>query len=73
MYEDKWEDILCHIALGNFYFTQIGELIGEENVEQALAEMEREGLVSFIEVKVIITDKGLKRIQGKLASFLEHN
>ena len=71
MYEHQWDDILCHIALGNFYFTQIGQLIGEEHVEAALKELEKEGLIAFVEVKVNLTEKGSKRIQGKLADFIQ--
>jgi len=71
MFEHIWDDVLCHIACGNFYFTQIGELVGEANVEKILVEMQKAGLINFTEVRTTITEDGLKRIQGKLISMLK--
>lgn len=70
MYTDKWDDVLCEIAFGKSYFTQLGEVVGEDIVDAVLNEMEKEGLIYFVEVKVALTEKGLKRIQGTLSSML---
>lgn len=70
MFETIWDDVLCHIACGNFYFTQVGDLVGENNVEKILEEMHVAGLINFTEVRINITQKGLTRIQGKLNSML---
>ena len=71
MAENIWDEVLCHIACSNFYFTQIGELVGENNVEKILNEMKIAGLINFTEVRITISEQGLKRIQGKLSKMLD--
>ena len=73
MFETIWDEVLCHVACGNFYFTQIGELVGDDKVDKILAEMQIAGLINFAEVRIIITEKGLNRIQGKLSSMLDRS
>lgn len=67
MFEEIWDEILCEIAMGNFYFAQLAEnMENRNNIEDILNEMEKFGLIYFIEARVCLTESGSKRIQGKL-------
>ena len=71
MFEEKWDEILCQIAMGNFYFTQLADSTGYDNIEGILNEMEKIGLIYFSEVRVCLTQQGAQRIHGKLKQILD--